>query len=77
MTLIFYVWLIKKLNEQINADLEHPVNWVNANKIWLNANKTSHNVEKTEMVILKSKQKKFEGNLKIMVDITLLKELRT
>ena len=29
------------------------------------------------MVILKSKQKKFEGNLKIMVDITLLKVLRT
>ena len=32
---------------------------------WLNANKISLNVKKTEMVILKSKQKKFEGDLKI------------
>ena len=32
---------------------------------WLNANKISFNVKKTEMVIFKSKQKKFEGDLKI------------
>ena len=33
---------------------------------WLNANKISRNIKKkTEMVIFKSKQKKFEGYLKI------------
>ena len=32
---------------------------------WLNENKISRNVKKTEMVIFKSKQKKFEDDLKI------------
>ena len=49
---------IKKLNKLINDDLKRLVNW-------LNANKTSLNVNKTDMVIFKSKQKKFEGDLKI------------
>ena len=49
---------IKKLNKLVNADLKHLVNWLNANKISLN-------VKKTKMVIFKSKQKKFEGDLKI------------
>ena len=49
---------IKKLNKLVDADLQHLVNWLNANKISLN-------VKKTEMVIFKSKQKKFEGDLKI------------
>ena len=49
---------IKKLNKLVNADLKRLVNWLNANKISLN-------VKKTEMVILKSKQKKFECDLKI------------
>ena len=49
---------IKKLNKLVNPDLKHLVNWLNANKISLN-------VKKTEMVIFKSKQKKFEGDLKI------------
>ena len=49
---------IKKLNKLVNADLKHLVNWLNANKISLN-------VKKTEMVIFKSKHKKFEGDLKI------------
>ena len=49
---------IKKLYKLVNADLKHLVNWLNANKISLNA-------KKTEMVIFKSKQKKFEGDLKI------------
>ena len=49
---------IKKLNKLVNADLKHLVNWLNANKISLN-------VKKTEMVIFKSKQKKFEGDFKI------------
>ena len=44
--------------KQVNADLKHLVNWLNANKISLN-------VKKTEMVIFKSKQKKLEGDLKI------------
>ena len=49
---------IKKLNKEVNADLKHLVNWLNANKISLN-------VKKTEMVIFKSKQEKLEGDLKI------------
>ena len=48
---------IKNLNKLVNADLKHLANWLNANKISLN-------VKKTEMVIFKSKQKKFEGDLK-------------
>ena len=49
---------IKKLNKQVNANLKHLVNWLNANKISLN-------VKKSEMVIFKSKQKKLEGDFKI------------
>ena len=49
---------IKKLNKLVNTDLKHLVNWLNANKISLN-------IKKTEMVIFKSNQKKFEGDLKI------------
>ena len=49
---------IKKLNKLVNADLKRLVNWLNANKI-------SVNVKETEMVIFKSKQNKFEGDLKI------------
>ena len=48
----------KKLNKLVNADIKHLSNWLNANKISLN-------VKKTEMVIFKSKQNKFEGDLKI------------
>ena len=46
---------MKKL---INADLNRLVNWLNANKISLI-------VKKTEMVIFKSKQEKFEGDLEV------------
>ena len=42
----------------VNADLKHLVHQLNANKI-------SVNVKKTEIVIFKSKQKKFEGDLKM------------
>ena len=42
----------------VNADLKHLANWLNANKISLN-------VKKAEMAIFKSKQKKYEGDLKI------------
>ena len=49
---------IKKLSKLVNADLKHLLNWLNANKISLN-------VKKTEMIILRSKQKKLEGDLKI------------
>ena len=49
---------INKLNKLVDADLKHLVNRLNVNKISLN-------VKKTEMVIFKSKQKKFEGDLKI------------
>ena len=41
-----------------NSDLKSLVNWLNANKILLN-------VKESKMVIFKSKQKKFEGDLKI------------
>ena len=50
---------IKKLNELVNTDLKHLVNWLNANKISLNVKK------KSEIIIFKSKQKKLEGDLKI------------
>ena len=46
------------MNKLVNADLKHLVNWLNANKISLT-------VKKTEMAIFKSKQNKFEGDLKI------------
>ena len=46
------------MNKLVNADLKRLVNRLNANKISLN-------VKKTEIVIFKSKQKKFEGDLKI------------
>ena len=49
---------IKKLNKLVNAGLKRLVNWLNANKFSLN-------VKKTEIVIFKSKQIKFEGDLKI------------
>ena len=49
---------IKKLNKLMNADLKCLVNWLNANKISLN-------VKKSEVVIFRSKQKKFEDDLKI------------
>ena len=47
---------ISKLNKQVNANLKHLVNWLHAHKISLYVRK------KTEMVIFKSKQKKFEGD---------------
>ena len=51
----------------VNANLKHVVNWLNANKMSLS-------VKKTEMVIFKSKQRKFEGDLKGYI---LLKVLNT
>ena len=48
----------KKLNELVNADLNQLVSWINAKKC--------HSIlKKTEMVIFKSKQNKFDGDLKI------------
>ena len=49
---------IKNLNKLVNTDVKYLVQWLSANKISLN-------VKKTEMVIFNSKQKKFEGDLKI------------
>ena len=46
------------MNKLVSANLKHLVNWLNPNKISLK-------VKKTEMVIFKSKQNKFEGDLKI------------
>ena len=47
----------KKLKKVVNADLKHLVNRLNSNKISVNI--------KNEMAIFKSKQKKFEIDLKI------------
>ena len=49
---------IKKLDKLVNADLKHLVSWLNGNKISLN-------FKKTEMVIFKSKRKKYESDSKI------------
>ena len=49
---------IEKLNKLVNADLKHLFNWLNTNKISLS-------VKKTEILIFKSKRKKFESDLKI------------
>ena len=49
---------LKKVKKLVDADLKHLANWLNANKISLN-------VKKTEMVIFESKQKKFEGDVKL------------
>ena len=46
------------MNKLVNADLKRLINLLSANKMSLY-------VKKTEMVIFKSKQKKFEGDLKI------------
>ena len=51
---------VKKLNKLVNADLKHLANWLNTNKISLDVKK-----KQTEMVIFKSKQNKFDGDLKI------------
>ena len=56
---------IKKLKKLVNADLKQLVNWLNENKVSLN-------VKKTEIVINKSKQKKFEGNLKVRLYVKRL-----
>ena len=47
---------MKKLNKFVNIDLKNLVNWLNTNKISLN-------VKKTEMVIFKSKRKKFNDTV--------------
>ena len=49
---------IETFNKLVNIDLKSLVNWLNANKISLN-------VKKTEMVIFKSKRKKFNDTVKI------------
>ena len=49
---------IKKLNKLVNYDLKNLLYWLNANKISLN-------VKKTELLIFKSKQKQFDGEIKL------------
>ena len=49
---------IKKLNKLANIDLKNLLNWLNTNKISLN-------VKKTELVIFKSKQTQFDGEIKL------------
>ena len=49
---------IKKFNKLVNTDLKNLLYWLNANKI-------SPSVKKTEPVIFKSKQKQFDGEIKL------------
>ena len=49
---------IKKRNKPVNFDLKNLLYWLNANKIPLN-------IKKTELVIFKSKQKQFDGEIKL------------
>ena len=63
--LCWWHWSVKsdklypKRNKLVNTDLKHLVNWLNAHEISLNVSK------KPEIVKFKSKQQKFEGDLKI------------
>ena len=52
---------IKLLNKQINCDLKHLVNWLNANKISLN-------ISKTELVLFKPLKKELDHELKIKLN---------
>ena len=52
---------IKKIQKQINIDLELISKWLNANKISLNA-------EKTELIIFRHPRKVFDYNLKIKIN---------
>ena len=56
---------IKKLNKLVNCDLKNLVYRLNANKISLN-------VKKTELVIFKSKQKRFDGEIKLKLNGKIL-----
>ena len=49
---------VKNLNKQINRDMKHLNNWLNANKIY-------RNIEKTELVIFKSPRKVLLDEIKI------------
>ena len=52
---------VKLLNKQINCDLKHLVNWLNANKISLN-------ISKTELVLFKPLKKELDHELKIKLN---------
>ena len=56
----FFVSYDYSLNKFVNNDLTNLVNWLNLNKISLNV--------KIGMVILKSKRKRFGGDLKIKLN---------
>ena len=49
----------KSIKKLVNIDLKNLLYWINANKISI------FNVKKTELVILKSKQKQFDGEIKL------------
>ena len=56
---------IKKLNKLVNYDLKNLLYWLNANKISLN-------VKKTELVVLKSKCKQFDDEIKLKLSLKRL-----
>ena len=49
----------KSIKKLVNIDLKNLLYWINANKISI------FNVKKTELVIFKSKQKQFDGEIKL------------
>ena len=66
---------LKILSKQFNAEWKHLFNYK-----WKNTKKVSRNINRTEIVISKSKQKKFESDLKnlnVAKNYILLKELNT
>ena len=53
------------MSEELYQRTEQTSQWWFKASIWLKANKISLNIKKTEIGIFKSKQNKFEGDLKI------------
>ena len=49
----------KSIKKLVNIDLKNLLYWINANKISI------FNVKKTGLVIFKSKQKQFDGEIKL------------
>ena len=61
LTSLFLINLIKKLNRLIDIDLKKLSNWRNANIISLN-------IKRTEAIIFKSRRKKYEGVIKVILN---------
>ena len=51
----------KTLIDNVNAELEKIINWLNANKL-------SRNIEKTDFILFRNKSKKFTNNYKVCMN---------